>query len=190
MNPRFAGPRHQARTPLPSAEFDAACELFVNCQSLVLSQRDENALMAIKKWMDEEVTLQSPHYSLRADAMQRRISRIFGNEDLREFVLELGFMFFTRWGVVDGEWRLAANFVSGLTMDGHDAQLSAIPDDVLASMSRASLPALIDAPTWWQRLLGQEPKDLQWFLATNKFLLVEYMLYVTNDNLPEQPAQA
>lgn len=181
---------HPARISdvLNREEFIQAMEHFTECQQMVLKERTEQARLGIQKWIDEAVILKSPVYSLRPDAVKERIESIFTSEDVREFVFDLGFLFFTTWGVPNAPWRLSANLVEGLSMDGFDAATSSIPDPVLASMPLSVFPQLVEPLPWWKRLLGLKPQTLQMFLANNKTLLVAYMVYLTNTNDAEASA--
>lgn len=187
---------HKRATPIPHTELLMALELFLECHRQVVAQREEPQKIAIQKWIDQEIVLITPAYSLREDALGHLFNTIFTIPTLREYVLDLSFLFFTLWGVEDGSTRLSMNVAEGLSVDGFDPIHSGIPEAELASMSIVSMSKVATKPKWWQRLLGQKPMDLPTFLANNKSLLVVYLLYLTHTNAPqpvatpaEQPAQ-
>lgn len=174
---------NSAVTVLTAEEFSHAHTHFLDCLNKEMAKRDAQAVHEIEKWI-AEVVLMTPVYSLRADALQKFIDNTYLLEDVRDFVFDLGFRFFSSWGIPHGAARLSASLVEGLSQDGQNPEMSLIPKEILASMSVASTKELIDPPTWWDRLLGRQPQSLQGVLTSNKPLLVMYLIYVTHTNTP------
>lgn len=168
---------------LSADEFENAHSHFLTCLNTELGKRDEQAKSQIEKWI-ADVVLMNPVYSLRADALQKFIADTYHVEDVREFVFDLGFRFFTTWGIPHGAARLSASLAEGLSQDGPDAQQSSIPQEILDSMSSAALYQLAEPLTWWDRFLGRQQPSLQEILISNKPLLVMYLVYVTHTNAP------
>lgn len=182
--------------PVSNPELVQALDLFIDCHQKILAQREEMQKIVIQKWIDTEIVLMTPAYSLRDDAIGHVFNMIFTNSTLREYTLDLSFLFFTMWGLEHGPARLSMNVAEGLSVDGFDADYSGIPDAELASMSIQSMQKMQDTPKWWHRLIGRKPMSLPTFLSNNKPLLVTYLLYLIHTNAPpaaapaaEQPAQ-
>ena len=88
--------------PIPREEMLQALDLFIECHKQTLDSRDEVRQKDINKWIDESIVLMTPAYSLRDDAIGLTFNSIFTNPAVREYVLDVSFLFFTMWGVPDG----------------------------------------------------------------------------------------
>lgn len=177
-------------TPLlPLSEIQEMMAHFSECQAEVLREQIPDDRTTIQKWIDKTVLLMQPVYTLRRDALEELNGSIYNTEAIREFVFDLGFLFFSTWGIQNGPRRLSANLVEGLSLDGPDENLSSIPVRIRASMQLAALPASIEKPSVLRRWLYREKMPtLEDFLSNNKQLLVVYLLRLTNNTVVPDPA--
>lgn len=169
---------------LNTEEYRFAHSHFIECEAMELAKRDALAKEKIQKWVDELV-LMTPAYSLRPDGLRNFIDSMYLVEDVRDFVFDVAFLFFVSWGLPHGAQRLSATLVEGLSLDGPDPALSMIPHQVMASMSYAARKELFEPLTWWERLLGRRQQSLGEFFASNKPVLVMYLMYLTHTNAPD-----
>lgn len=179
---------------LNSDVFKEALLDFRELSATVLASRSEDDQLCISAW-STQVDLLSTHFAFRPDSITSIANQVFGQEPVRDFVLEMHFRFFALSG--SGEDyinRLIQNLVDALCLDGPDLTYSILPATVSES-SAISIFSKLEAPGLLRRIFGRGGKDkeaqfnLFLFLRNNLWIVVVLLVYlagiVTEDRNPQ-----
>lgn len=158
-------------------------------QGIKLSQRADSDRMRIEEWLQSTVNSLQPVFLMRPDHRTTVSNSITSDEVIRDFMLDLGFTFYATLGITDGVARLAANIIEGLLLDGPDTELNELPDAMKTAMTLACFRDMVVPQKWWRRLFRKEDTTLLAYLASNRLLLLVYVLNLSNGIIKRVPQE-
>lgn len=174
---------HSICPRLNSEVFKEALLDFRELATTIHSTRSEDDRLAITAW-STQVDLTSIHFAFRPDSISKIARDIFGQEAVRDFVLELHFRFFALSGSGEGYINsLIQNLVDALCLDGPDLEYSVLPNEVSES-SAVSIFSQLEAPGLLSRIFGKVGKtkwaqfQLFLFLRNNLWIVVVLLVYL------------
>lgn len=116
------------------------------------------------------VLLIKPHYSFREDSLEGIHNLIFSTGNTSDFVLNLGFRFFSALGSTENIYKVASMLAAGLEFLGNNKALNILPKHIAQSLAQTCLSQSF-----------KDPKiSIADFLEANRHLMVILMIYLTN----------
>jgi hypothetical protein len=167
---------------LSKTEMEQSLELFANCQTTLLEDFSEADHVTLEIWL-RSVTLLNPAVMFRPDSVLEINERIFENQVISGFVLDLAFNFFAKAGGPEFTLDLCENLAHALALDGPEPNNCTIPSDVKLSMPQTLFGVELSI-TWISAILRflrlNTELTLGEFLANNKHLVVVLLVHLTN----------
>lgn len=170
----------------PRLQADVIKEALLDFQELAetaFKQRSEDDQTAVQNWVDQ-IGLITPQFALRPDSIESLTQEVFGNEAIRDYVLELHFRFFALCGSGDDFInRLIQNLIDAMCLDGPDLEQSVLPDTVTQS-GAISIFSQREAPFFLSRIFGEKRRsreaqfNLFLFLRNNLWAVVVLLIYL------------
>lgn len=167
---------------LKENEIKQALELFVECQAELFSGLSETDQATLDTWV-QTVVLINPAVMFRPDAVFEINERIFDNQVISGFVLDLAFHFFAKAGGPEFSHALCVNLAHALLLDGPEPDNSTIPTGVKLSMPQTLFGTNTNFGMFskiLRFLKGNNALTIFEFLENNKHLVIVLLVHLTN----------
>lgn len=166
-------------------EFSSCLEIFTQLVERGLNARYSKTVEQIQEWM-RQVSLSNIHLLLKSDSLESLVSTVFSDDDVRDFVKELHFKFFSlaQTSSVDFTQKLCNNFVDAMMLDGAEKTWSILPEQLreftaMGVFEQQSSEGLL---SFWKRKPKEQKlpeQQLFLFLMNNRFILIIMLIYLT-----------
>lgn len=161
----------QKNEVLTSDQMKNTLALFAISSQHVLSQRSDKSKASVEQWIKNIPYLLIPTVSLRADSLTAVNDSIFSNEDVRDFIFDLSFRFFSLANV-DSSFldKIASTLANSISLD--DPKFSIVPEPIKKSLSS-------HIELTFNSIFGKKKITIQQLLKSNKHLILVYLFCLT-----------
>lgn len=135
---------------LTAEEMVEVAEVFQGSVQHTLSNYSPEGKASLVVFMVELIVKERPYQLVTPEGIAHAIDLIWTRDGIRDFILRLAFVFFSRWGHSDEEVSaLARNIARGVAMIKPNEQLNAVPRPLGARLVDINAAqSLIDANPW------------------------------------------
>lgn len=128
------------RNGLDSTEMELVGTLFQEAIDFLFQSANEKTKKNVLPFMIKRILGDVPTVQMSPNGVKELRNEVYNNVEIRDFLLNLSFVFFSRWAASDEKvLSLAANLARGLsqgTFVGDNIAVSAVPDEVSNRLSK------------------------------------------------------
>ncbi len=125
---------------LDSTEMELVGTLFQEAVDFLFQSSNDKTKKNVLQFMIKRILGDIPTVQMSPNGVKELRNEVYNNIEVRDFLLNLSFVFFSRWAASDAQvLALAANLARGLsqgTFVGENIAVSAVPDEVLNRLAK------------------------------------------------------
>jgi hypothetical protein len=162
---------NRSKPLLTSDQMKNTLALFAVSSQHVISQRSNESKATIEAWVKNVPYLLIPTVSLRSDSLTNINDSIFSNEEVRDFIFDLSFRFFSLSNTDDQFMtKLSNTLANSISLD--NPKFSIVPAPIKKSLS-SHIELTVDS------ILGKKKITIEQLLESNKHLILVYLFCLT-----------